>query len=275
MVYIVTLIAHKQSYGDMKKRLYEILERSSPHDIPGRTVDIIIISLIFLNILAVILETVPSIDRQYGELLRLFELISVVVFSVEYLLRLWACTSDARFRHPVSGRLKFILSPIALIDLLAIAPFYLPMNVPVDLRFFRAFRLFRLFKLVRYSTSMQTLVNVMRKSKGELFITLFALFVLLVIASSLMYYVEREAQPEAFASIPAAMWWGIVTLTTVGYGDVYPITAAGKFLAMIIALMGIGLFALPAGILGSGFVEEIQSRKKKKSVCPHCGEDIE
>ena len=132
MVYIVTLIAHKQSYGDMKKRLYEILERSSPHDIPGRTVDIIIISLIFLNILAVILETVPSIDRQYGELLRLFELISVVVFSVEYLLRLWACTSDARFRHPVSGRLKFILSPIALIDLLAIAPFYLPMIVPVD-----------------------------------------------------------------------------------------------------------------------------------------------
>ena len=237
--------------------------------------DTTIITLIFLNVIAVVFGTVPVISDQILDQLDTFELISVVIFSIEYLLRLWACTSNARYRHPVTGRLKFIFSPIVLIDLLAIAPFYLPLLVPIDFRFFRAFRMFRLFKLVRYSASMQTLGKVIRKSRGELLVTLFALFVLLVIASSLMYYVERDAQPDAFASIPAAMWWGIVTLTTVGYGDVYPITVMGKFLAMIIALMGIGLFALPAGILGSGFVDEIQNRKKEKSLCPHCGEEID
>ncbi len=261
---------------NLKKQLYEILEKSSPDDTLGRTVDIIIICLIFLNVLAVIFETVSGIFAQYQDFLRIFELFSVVVFTIEYLLRLWACSSEGRFQRPIVGRVKFIFSPVAIIDLLAIAPFYIPMILPIDLRFFRAFRLFRLFKLIRYSTSMQTLVNVIRKSRGELLVVLFAVFILLIIASSLMYYVEREAQPEAFSSIPAAMWWGIITLTTVGYGDVYPTTIIGKFLTMLIALMGIGLFALPAGILGSGFVEEIQQRKKKSpKTCPHCGKVIE
>ncbi|MDP8228488.1 MAG: ion transporter [Candidatus Electryoneaceae bacterium] len=262
----------------IRKRTYEIIEKSSPDDIPGRIVDVFIVTLIILNVTAVILETIPELASLYGELFQYFELFSVVIFSIEYLLRLWSCTSDDRYSRSIMGRIKFILTPMAVIDLLAIAPFFLPMIVPVDLRFLRAFRLFRLFrmfKLARYSKSLQTLGNVMRRSKEELLITLFALFVLLMIVSGLMFYVERDAQPEAFSSIPAAMWWGIVTLTTVGYGDVYPITPVGKLLAALIALLGIGLFALPAGILGSGFVSEIEDRKEKRKICPHCGKELD
>ena len=121
---------------------------------------------------------------------------------------------------------------------------------------------------------MQTLANVLRDRREELYVTIFVLLIMLVIASSLMYFVENEAQPEAFSSIPSAMWWGMVTLTTVGYGDAYPVTSAGKVLGAAIALMGIGMFALPAGILGSGFAEEIQ-RRKKGNLCPHCGKHID
>ena len=123
----------------------------------------------------------------------------------------------------------------------------------------------------RYSESIKLFGKVLRAKKEELLIVVFAVFILLTISSSLLYYVEHEAQPEMFSNIPAAMWWGVATLTTVGYGDIYPITPAGKFLGAIISLLGIGLFALPAGILSSGFIEEIRRRKNKIRKCPHCG----
>jgi len=150
-----------------------------------------------------------------------------------------------------------------LIDLLAILPFYLPMIIPLDLRFIRAIRLlrlFRIFKIGRYSKSLNVLKDVIRNKKEELVLIIFVVLIMLVIFSSLMYFVERDVQPEAFASIPHAMWWAIITLTTVGYGDVYPITVLGKILGAMIAFLGIGMFALPAGILGSGLIEAIQKR---------------
>jgi voltage-gated potassium channel len=167
---------------------------------------------------------------------------------------------------------------MALIDLIAILPFYLPMLLPIDLRFMRAIRLVRLlrvFKLSRYSNAFSTLYNVLRAKKEDLFITAFLVSVLLVVASSLMYFIENKGQPEVFSSIPASLWWGVATLSTVGYGDAYPVTVLGKFLGAIIALLGIGMFALPAGILGSGFVEEIQKKKASSKICPHCGKAIE
>ena len=163
-----------------------------------------------------------------------------------------------------------------LIDLLSFLPFYLPL-VGMDLRIIRAvrlFRLFRLFKMGRYSQSLTKLANVIKSKKEELVITLFSGGVLLIIASSLMYFIEREAQPVVFGSIPNAMWWGAVTLTTVGYGDVYPVTLLGKFVGAFIAVLGIGLFALPAGIIASGFASELQKQKQKKIICPHFGKDI-
>jgi voltage-gated potassium channel len=163
-----------------------------------------------------------------------------------------------------------------LIDLLSILPFYLPLH-GLDLRIIRAvrlFRLFRLFKVGRYPQSLNRLANVIKSKKEELVITLFSAIVLLIIASSLMYFIEKEAQPDVFGSIPDAMWWGAVTLTTVGYGDVYPVTLLGKFISASIAVLGIGLFALPAGIIASGFASELQKEKHEKIICPHCGKNI-
>ena len=187
---------------------------------------------------------------------------------------------DPRYKDPVRGRLRFLVTPMALVDLMAVLPFYLPFLFP-DMRFMRAMRLFRLFrvlKLARYSESLQTFVDVLRLKKEELLLMLFAIMILLVISSSLMYEAENAAQPEAFSSIPAAMWWGIVTLATVGYGDVFPVTPWGKFIGSVVVLLGIGLFALPTGVLASGFAEVLAKRKEERKMqkfrCPHCGRYI-
>ena len=202
----------------------------------------------------------------------------MTVFTVEYVLRLWTCTMHREFSRVVVGRARFALTPLALVDLIAILPFYLPMILPFDLRFIRILRLVRLLRLLkmgRYLESMRTLGRVFTSKKEELIIAISIVSILLVLASSVMYFLEYEAQPEAFSSIPAAMWWGVATLTTVGYGDVYPVTPLGKVLGGIIAITGIGIFALPAGILASGFAEEIQERRGKGRLCPHCGQDID
>jgi len=261
-----------------KNKIYELLDATVIESKLERNLNIFLMGLIFLNVIAVILETEKSLAVRYKGLFHWFEIISVIIFSVEYLLRLWSSTENKKFQHPILGRVKYALSPMALIDLLAILPFYLPMFIPVDLRFLRAlrlFRLFRLFKVSRYVKSLRTIKNVFIEKKEELLIAIFSVLILLVFSSSLMYFVEHEAQPDVFSSIPAAMWWGISTLTTIGYGDMYPITTLGKFLGGIIALLGIGLFALPAGILASGFAGEIQKKDKKERKCPHCGQSFD
>lgn len=248
-----------------KKRLYEILEIAATGDRISKLFDIFIMSLITLNVIAVILATVERLNLQYQYFFRIFEIFSVTIFTIEYLLRLWTCTINKNYRNSFTGRIKYIFTPYAIIDLLAILPFYLPMIIPLDLRFIRAvrlFRLFRLFKIGRYSKAVVILKKLLKDKKEELLLVIFIAFILLIIFSSLMYFIEKEAQPEAFSSIPAAMWWGITTLTTVGYGDIYPITTLGKIVGALIAFLGIGLFALPAGILGSGLVEA--TRKKEK-----------
>ena len=248
----------------IKERLYEILEIAAVGDTPSKLFDIFIVTLITLNIIAVILATVEKIDLQYKYYFRIFEIFSVTIFTIEYLLRLWTCTINKNIRNSLTGRIKYIFTPFAIIDVLAILPFYLPMIIHLDLRFIRAvrlFRLFRLFKMGRYSKAISMLKKVLKEKKEELIIVIFLVFLLLIIFSSLMYFIEKEAQPEAFSSIPEAMWWGIITLTTVGYGDVYPITPLGKILGALIAFLGIGMFALPAGILGSGLVEIVREKE--------------
>lgn len=258
---------------DLKARIYGILE---PGDEDSRYFDPFIMGLILLNVAAVVLETVDSIYTPYARLFHIFDVFSVAVFTVEYILRVWSSTVDPRYKDPVRGRLRFLVTPMALVDLMAVLPFYLPFLFP-EMRFMRAMRLFRLFrvlKLARYSESLQTFVDVLRLKKEELLLMLFAIVILLVISSSLMYEAENAAQPEAFSSIPAAMWWGIVTLATVGYGDVFPITPWGKLIGSIVVLLGIGLFALPTGVLASGFAEVLAKRKEDRKMqkfrCPHC-----
>lgn len=266
-------------YSRIKRRAYEIVEPTPEGDRPSHLFDIALITLITLNLLAIALETIAPLGEQASGFFLVFEIVSVAIFTAEYLVRVWACTEDPDYAHPVKGRLRFAVQPLVLLDLLAILPFFIPLVVTQDLRFVRSLRLLRVFRLVkitRYSESMTIVGSVLRSRREVLLSTLFVTFVLLFMASVLMYLAERDAQPEGFSSIPAAMWWGMVTLTTVGYGDLAPATPIGRILGAVVALFGIGLFALPAGILGSAFVDEIEARRsaKRASACPHCGKPI-
>ena len=238
----------------------------------GWYVDYVIVTLIVLNVISVMLETVDPLYAAYGREFFAFEAISVVIFTVEYLGRLWAATEHPDYTHPVWGRLRYAVSPYMIIDLLAILPFFL--GAIIDLRFLRALRLLRflrLLKLTRYSESMQLFARALRLKREELVITSIVGVILLLVASSGMYFAERTAQPETFSSIPAALWWGVITLTTVGYGDVTPVTPLGQVLGAMVAVVGIGLFALPASILASGFIEAARGQTVR---CPHCREEI-
>lgn len=261
----------------LKKKIYFLVETYSTESLKPLRLslfDIFILTLICLNMIAAILETEKRIYIFLGSPFRIFEVFSIIVFTIEYALRLWTCTLNENFKDPIKGRIKFIFSPLALVDLFAFLPFYIPMLIPFDLRFLRGFRLLRLirmFKLGRYSEALRLFIRVIRAKKEELITSISVIFILLIISSSVLYYTENSVQPDKFSSIPQSMWWGVVTLTTVGYGDIYPITSLGKFFSSIISLLGIGLFALPTGILSAGFIEEIHLRKEKCIVCPHCG----
>ncbi|MFN7951358.1 MAG: ion transporter [bacterium] len=229
--------------------------------------------LIGLNVAAAVIGTVGSVYRMAPVAFDRFEVVSVAIFSAEYLVRIWSCVEDPRWSSPVAGRIRFALSPMALLDLTAILPFYLA-ALPLDARFVRVFRLLRTFRLARlgrYSRAMQHMAAAFRRQREQLVLTFAVLFVLLILAASLMYHAESEAQPEVFTSIPASMWWAVMTLTTVGYGDTYPVTDLGKLVASVIAVLGIGFFALPAGILGAGLIEEGIAARRKQASCPHCG----
>jgi len=233
-------------------------------------------TLIVANVIAIMLETVDWFREDNELYLWYFEIASVMIFTVEYAFRIWVSVENPEFSGAVLGRLRFMGTPLAVIDLMAILPFYLPF-IGLDLRFIRILRLLRIFRIIRvgrYSEAADILRIVVRKRKEELFATMILFFILLVLSSSIMYYAEHEAQPDVFSSIPETMWWGVITLTTIGYGDVYPITPLGKLIGGIIAILGIGMYALPTSILGAGFVEELRIRKGKRK-CPHCGKRID
>ena len=262
-----------------RRRLYLILDPDERGGVTERVFEIVLIGTIILNILAIVLESIPSINSEYEVLFDNFEIFSLIFFTVEYIARVYSIVEKPKYSDPVNGRLRYIRSPIAIIDLLAILPFYLEF-VSLDLRFLRIFRLmalFRMFKIARYLHALTIFRRVLKDRKEQLVLSfIFILFVLVVI-SFIMFYTENEAQPTKFSSIPATMWWGIATLTTVGYGDIVPITPLGKFLGGLFAIAGVGLLALPAGILSSGFFEMLHQKNaapKTTKVCPHCGKEI-
>ena len=257
----------------IKQRIHDILAVTRSKGDASWYFDIFLVTLIILNVAAIVIGSVPEVQQGYRKELYAFEVFSVAVFSLEYVLRLWTVVVEKKYSHPIKGRIAYAMTPMALIDLFAVLPFYLPM-VGLDLRLLRIlriFRLFRLFKLARYMSAMHMIHNVLRNKREELVISLIFTLFMLLITSTMMYYVENEAQPDKFVSIPQTMWWGIATLTTVGYGDVFPITPIGKLLGGAIALIGVGVFALPAGILASGFGDEIAHRRHRSQPCPQCG----
>lgn len=250
----------------IRRRVYSLLGPAAPGDAASRTIDVLLIVLILASVLGIVLESVAAIRDAVGPQLKVAEVVVVGLFSVEYVLRLWSCTSDPGYCRPVTGRIRYALRPDLLIDLVAVLPFYLPI-VGIDLRvlrLLRAVRLLRVLKLGRYSTTLRLIATVLKKRQEEMIVSVGLVLVLLLIASTLMYYAESEAQPDKFGSIPAAMWWAVVTLTTIGYGDVYPVTVAGKLVASIMSVLAIGLVALPTGILGASFVEEFQNIRARR-----------
>lgn len=265
----------KEKVKKFKQEVYSVLDVSDTHSLFSRVLNTFLIVIICLNVLAVCLETVEDLYKQYEPLFYDFELFSVVIFSAEYILRVWAITSNEKYSHPVWGRLRFIFSRGALIDLVAIMPFYLPLVfVGIDLRAIRVLRLFRLtrvLKITRYINATKMITNVFRSKRGELGAILLLIVFLMVVISCVMYNVEHSVQPGKFSSIPETMLWSISTLTSTGFEGIYPITTLGKTLTSIISLLGIGIVALPAGILASGFAEEMKRNKTGVCNCPNCG----
>ncbi|MGF1470444.1 MAG: ion transporter [Rubrobacteraceae bacterium] len=264
-----------RSGGLNKKRTFEILQPGGAGDPQSRAFDFIIIGLILANVVTAILLSVDSVaDSRYGTYLFVFELLSLLVFTEEYLVRLWACTVDERYSRPVWGRIRFAFTPLALIDLIAISPLYLLLIFPglgASAEALLMLRLLRLFKMFRYSRSVKVFAGVVKSRREELVAAFSFTIFLLIFSSILMFFVEHQAQPEAFPNIPAALWWAVITLTTVGYGDVSPITPLGKMLGAVTALLGIGLVVLPSGILASGFVQEYSRMHDEEDLCQHCG----
>tara|TARA_B100000989_G_C19529350_1_gene468764 strand:- start:892 stop:1815 length:924 start_codon:yes stop_codon:yes gene_type:complete len=249
----------------LRKRVWETLEPAREDDNLSRKIDIFLLILITLNVFAVILETVDTLYVKHQKIFTYFEMFSVTVFIIEYLLRFWSCIeNENKSIGRLNQRLKYAFSFSAIIDLMAILPSIIALIYPtVDLRFIRALRILRLLKFSRYSSSINSLLLVLwdqRKSFGAAF---FILFIALIIASSGMYLVEKDVQPDKFGSIPDAMWWAIVTLTTVGYGDVTPITSVGRIFGSIIIILGIGTVALPSGILAAAFSDFTKRNQRK------------
>jgi voltage-gated potassium channel len=258
----------------VRERVFHILTPETGDEGLERVVNIGLAALILASVLVVALETVESLADRYQLAFVVFDILSVSVFAVEYLLRVWCCTADPRYAGRW-GRLRYVLSPMALVDLISISPSIIP-GGSLDLRFARSLRLLRLtraLKIARYSTALRLLGRVVSSRRAELGVAALTGSIVLVCAASALYFAEHDAQPQAFSSIPASLWWAVMTLTTVGYGDVYPVTALGKIFASLIAVLGIGLFALPAAILSGGFVEEL--RAPRRFDCPHCGREVD
>ncbi len=298
------------------RRIYEILGNNPrPGDVLARAISICLLVLIATNVLASVLESEDAIFLLAPRFFFWFEWISVGVFTVEYLLRLWSCVVDPRYAGPIRGRLRLLLSPMALVDLMAIAPFFLELIVPnvLDLRFLRALRLLRLFRLLRIdplADAFATVVRVLTRKRTQLFVSFAVVFVAILLSAGAIYVTERNQLDTRFTSIPHAMWWSIVTITTIGYGDMVPATAFGKFLGGLVSFVGICAVALPVGIISSGFIEEVNrkhraamaetaaraatmaaaaadaaaadaqaaaaaARTRIHQICPHCGNDLD
>lgn len=262
-----------------KQRIYNVIRDDDENDLISNIFDGIIITFIIINVITVIADTF-NLPEIFQQIFNVIEIISVIIFTVEYVLRVFTADLLHSDLTPAKARIKYISSLLAIIDLLAILPFYLPFIIPIDLRVLRALRiirLFRIFKANRYTSALSTIATVFKKKGSQLISSILVCFLLMIIAAVLMYNVENAAQPETFDNAFSALWWAVATFTTVGYGDIYPITTLGKFLSAIIAFLGIGLVAVPTGIISAGFMEQIDKDedKDKKEFCPYCGHKID
>lgn len=246
----------------MRRRIANALDTSLGSKAGLSWVNWLIVVMIASSTLVVILETEVTIFEPNKEIFFVIEVFFLIFFSIEYALRIWVSVENRKFK----SRISYILRPVSLIDLFVILTIAFTL-IGIEgalLRLIRLFRLMRVMKLARYSSALLNIGNAISARRFELIVSLSVAFVLLLISAAALYLLEGEIQPEAFGSIPRAMWWAMATLTTVGYGDVVPVTLGGRFFAMLTAVTGVGLIAMPAGILASAFSEAIQQRNADK-----------
>ena len=226
--------------------------------------DSFIVVWVVISVLAVILESVHSIHYLLNMEFLILDAIAVSIFTFEYCLRMYCCVEEPGYKKAVTGRLKLAKSTSSIIDLLAIAPFFLEVFLHhlIDLRFMRVFRLLRLLKLTRYTGATQSLMKVIAREWPVMAASAFIMLLLVVMTASLGYLFEHEAQPEKFENIPQSIYWAVITLASVGYGDISPVTPAGRAMTIVLALIGIGIFAIPAALLSSAFSDQLKSDRE-------------
>jgi voltage-gated potassium channel len=247
---------------ELRRRVYQVLEQGPVGDPLSVLVDRALVVLILVNLVAVALETVPSIEARFGFAFAAIEVFSLVVFTVEYGLRLWIAVEHGPHRHlsATRARLKYALSPAGLVDLVAVLPFWFALVLPADLRVVLVFRIVRFFKITRYSPAMRSLLDVLYRERRALFGCLVIMLGIALVSAALMHLAEGSVQPDKLGTIPKALWWAIVTLGTVGYGDVVPLTALGKLIATGTIVLSLVVIALPVGIVATAFAEQIHRR---------------
>jgi voltage-gated potassium channel len=236
----------------MKEHIKSIVEIND--NLLSRTFSLFVQALILISIVTFSMETIPDLEPQTRSILHVVETFCVIIFTIEYLLRIYVANQ----------KLKFIFSFFGIIDFLAILPFYLAFGVDLrSLRALRFLRLFRVFKLVRYNLAMNQFTRAIKSAKEQIFLFIFITLILIYFAAVGIYYFENEAQPEHFSSIFDSLWWAIITLTTVGYGDVYPITIGGKMFTFFILMIGLGIVAIPTGIISSALTKSVDTKDEE------------
>ena len=251
-----------RSANRLRRRLYEVLDVGSSHDQASLLTHRALVVLVLISVGAVILESVPSLEARFRIVFLAIEIVAAVIFSIEYVLRIWAAVEHPPLAHLPHwrARLAYALQPTLLIDLVAVIPFFLSLVGPSDWQVLLLLRLLRFFKLTRYSPGVRSLFEAVRDERRALLACLIILGGLMIVAAAAMHVAERTAQPDKFGSIPDAMYWAIITLTTVGYGDVTPVTTAGRLIAGITAITGLVMLSLPVGIIATSFAEVIHRR---------------
>src|SRR5689334_14100965 len=247
---------------DLRRRVYHVLEQGPVGDRVGTTVDRFLVVLILVNLIAVALESMPQFEVRYATAFALIEFFSLLVFTAEYGLRFWSAVEHGPHQHlrATQARMKYVLSPAGIVDLIAVLPFWFAMILPGDLRVILVFRMVRFFKFARYSPAMRSLLDVLYNERRALFGCLVIALGTALVAATLMHLAEADVQPAKLGTIPDAFWWSIVTIGTIGYGDVVPITALGKLIATGTIFAGLVLMALPVGIIATAFAEQIHRR---------------
>ena len=266
--------------SDIKKHIYQIIRDDDNNHKPGFIYDTAIIVVIIINVMLAISATFDSLSPEWRIASHSLYSISCVYFSIEYLLRIWTADLMYPAMQPMHARLRYMRTFMAIIDLISLLPFYMPWLFPttlIELRLIRALNLIHLFGSHHYVDALTAVKTVLMKKSRDLLCSMLVVIVLIMVAALLMYSIESAAQPNSFDNAFDGMWWAVNTLSTIGYGDIVPITIPGRCLSMVITLFGIMLVAVPGGIITAGFIEGVDDRHrfKSKHICPHCGKEIE